>query len=61
MSDHMLDTRGCVSEGHLRLTMCRLGVEENLCLIDTILRNSNYVTVAAALAAATQWPESAHG
>lgn len=57
----MLNALGCVSEGHLRLTMCRLSVEENLCLIDAILRNSDYVTISAALAAAAQRPESAHG
>jgi len=41
--------------------MDRIGVEEDLCLVDAVLRDSNDVPVSAAMAAAAQWSECAHG
>ena len=41
--------------------MNRIGVEENLCLVDAVLRDGNDIPVSATLAAAAQWSECAHG
>jgi hypothetical protein len=41
--------------------MSWFGVEEDLCLVDAVLRNGDNIAVSAALAAAAQRPEGAHG
>lgn len=40
--------------------MSRIGVEQDLCLVDTVLWDSDNVSITAALAAAAQRPECAH-
>lgn len=41
--------------------MSWFGVEKDLCLADTVLRNGNNIAVSAALAATAQRPEGVHG
>jgi hypothetical protein len=59
----MLDTGRRFSKtlGDFVLTMGRIGVEEDLCLVDAVLWDSNNVSVSAALAATAQRSEGAHG
>lgn len=42
------------------LTMLRLSVEQDLSVLDAVLRDGDDVTISAALAPAPQWPPPAH-